>query len=126
MNCKSFNIHRNTAFYNFRPHQINFMAERIAASCKEFSNKYNHFIDVYCVSIKNKSIKKIKENIVQYCAMETCGENEIPFHFPHLFHTNSQDGSFCKHFSLIFPLFPHWRNTIPQFSTNFPRIPPIP
>ena len=36
---------------------------------------------------------------VQYCAIEICSENEIPFHFPQLFHTNYP--IFVKQFSLI-------------------------
>ena len=80
---------------------------------------------------------------VQYCAIETACENEIPLHFPFISPTCFTQiplrGIFVKQFSHIFPVFPwcggylfhslwflfyHWGNTIHQFSYNFPPISP--
>ena len=79
---------------------------------------------------------------VQYCAIETGRENEIPFHFPLISPTCFTQiplrGIFVKQFSLIFSLFPwcggnlfhslwilfhHLGNTIHQFSPDFPQFP---
>ena len=56
-------------------------------------------------------------------------KTKFPFISPHLFHPISPDGNFGE--TVIthrFPckgiLFPHWGNTIPQFSSNFSIIPP--
>ena len=74
-----------------------------------------------------------------YCAIETGGENEIPFHFPQLFHTIPQREFFVKQFSPIFlesgemifrsgnsvsPLGKHNSPIFIQFPRNFPRLPP--
>ena len=48
----------------------------------------------------SRNVESSFSKFIQYCAIETGGENEIPFHFPHLFHTNS---IFVKQFSHIFP-----------------------
>ena len=54
----------------------------------------------------------IGQNCFKKCAIETCFENEIPFHFPFIsptcFTQIPQMGILVKHFFLILPLFP-WR-----------------
>ena len=47
---------------------------------------------------------------IQYCAIKTGRENEIPFHYPFISPTCFTQiplrGIFVKQFSLIFPFFP--------------------
>ena len=74
---------------------------------------------------------------LQYCAIETCGENEIPFYFhsisPTCFTQIPHMGSFVKQFSLILPLFPDVGEIdfpvrefcFPIGETQFPNFPPI-
>ena len=78
-------------------------------------------------------------NYIQYCAIETCREKEIPFHFPFIPPTCStqipQMGISAKQFSLIFPLSPDVGEIdfpaidFPiggtQFPEKFPQIPLI-
>ena len=76
---------------------------------------------------------------MEYCAIESYGENKIPFYFSFIsttcFTQITQMEFFGKQFSLISlsrNFVFHWGNTIPQFPpifsqfpTNFPQIPPI-
>ena len=58
-----------------------------------------HINDIYII---NDIINDSNSYYIQYCAIETCSENEILFLLPHIFHTNSPEQNFCE------TVFPHF------------------
>ena len=127
--------------------EYNFIQSYTEKGTEDLAKHHGNFcmfrkIVIWALFTKSR-ICELSISMIQYCAIETGRDNEIPFYFPfispmHLFHTNSPEGNFSE---TVFPHFPPfslmWGKLISQSvnsvlplgkhnSPIFPELPPPP